>query len=1109
MHRRHFLPYCLGLVAMGLILTARPVLAQTNQGTDFWLAETTNTLDGISASVFAIAIANPSGATANVTIAHFGDPDVLDTVPSGGLETFTFPRAAVCANGGNNLGKDMVYHVTSDVDVVVYIFNPLDTVFTNDASLVLPVPALGKLHRAGSYINPLGNSVGAFVGVVAVQNSTNIQIFDDSNVLVDNQTIDQGEYYQYVGDCFGPVPDTTGWRIVTSVPAAVFSGSNCSSIGSSTGACDHLEEQILPEEAVAPTYVACPTLTRPVGCDPAIPGACSPDIFRYVATVANTTVTTSPAVGNAVLTNPGDFLEVSTSTPHVVTADQPIYGYQYLVSQDSGPPPAGTGDPSMLDMPPVDQLQFNYIFLAPNTYAFDFINVIAPVGTVLTMDGNPVLDVCAPVGMIDTVNYCCLRKQVSDGVHTIAGTNRFGLSVSGFDNFASYAYIGGVGLQPINAGCSTGGPYQTETCAVPTQVQLDGTPSCSDASTPVVLWTSTDGVTFSDPTIADPVATVPNFGVSNICMTVTCAGEQPVQCCSTINVQQAANCSTPQPTLTPTPVPTSTTLPPLNHFQCYEVHAPNNIISGISLADQFGPSTVQLIEPRRFCAPANKNDEDPTAVTDPDHLAGYRLRQTTPKFKRIRGFFADNQFGTHEDRHHPARVSDGAIGKEPHRATAASTREPSHRSLQMLPRQRQRLGSRREGARSIRHPDRRFEAAAPAVRPRRQERRGNPECRVPLALLPGTSCRRFHAAARNDFRQQPVRRRRVRALPSDRALCAVVEAWSRIDAAPERHPHAHPDRHADADRGPADAVRNAHAARCRDVDARADAHATRCCNVDAGADAHAARWRHVDAGADAHAARRRHVDARADAHAARCRNVDAGAHVDATRSRNLDTRPTLTPPDLATLTPEPTLTPPDEATLTPEPTLTPPDEATLTPEPTLTPPDNATPTPLPTPFGCTFDPDEMTCGTDCPPGFECSETALTGAYVRAAASVWSRRRCVRRNLPQRRRPLPVRARRSAISRHRRLRLRAHRLRACAGVGPNCNGLCPRPGRRSACQRSTILRCAPAARSSSEERDAVTWARRPRHPSVSATAGAAARRTRRRRGRSSPTCRSTP
>ena len=437
--------------------------------------------------------------------------------------------------------------MTSDVDVVVYIFNPLVNAFTNDASLVLPVDALGKDHRVGSYLSPIGNTNGSFLGVIAVETgTTNVQLFDRAGTLKANLNITQGQYHQRVEGSSPPSDDVTGWKVLSDKPVAVFGGTKCTSLGNSTAACDHLEDQILPEESLASSYVASPTLSRPVGCIPTTPGSCSPDVFRYVATEAGTTVSTSPSVGGGLLTNPGDFIEISTATPHVVTADKPFYGYQYLISQNSGSPVAGTGDPAMLAMPPVDQFQFSYIFLTPSTYAFDFINMGAPVGTAITLDGLPVTDTCTSVGTIGAVTYCFIVKRVSDGAHTISGNKQFGLSVSGFDSFASYAYLGGVGLQPLNAGCDTGGPYQVLSCSVPSTVALAGIPSCLDGSIPIVEWSSDNGVTFDDATTADPTATVPGFGTFNVTMTVQCGAAEPVECTSTIqNDQKTEGCNQP------------------------------------------------------------------------------------------------------------------------------------------------------------------------------------------------------------------------------------------------------------------------------------------------------------------------------------------------------------------------------------------------------------------------------------------------------------------------------------------------------------------------------------------------------------------------------------
>ena len=373
-----------------------------------------------------------------------------------------------------------------------------------------------------------------------MEDATNIKTFNTAGTLVDDITINQGRYFQRCSS-----PDLTGWLVVTDKPAAVIGGTECTSAGNGTSACDHLDEQLIPIEALASSYVSCPTLTRPVGCDPTNPATCAEDIFRYVATEDSTTITTSPNVGGGTI-NEGQFLEITTDIPHIVTGDKPFSGHQVLVSQNSGSPQAGTGDPALLGIPPVEQFQFNYLFLTPNTYAFDFINVVAPVGTTITLDGTELTDTCRSVGFIGGTEYCCFGKQVVDGVHSISGDQQFGLSVTGFDSFASYGYIGGVGLQPLNAGCDTGGPYLAEECDAPFDLQLDGTPSCSDGSDPTVLWSSDDGVTFDDATIANPLATVPEFGTFEVCMEVTCEGADPVTCCSTITLnEQTVGCNLP------------------------------------------------------------------------------------------------------------------------------------------------------------------------------------------------------------------------------------------------------------------------------------------------------------------------------------------------------------------------------------------------------------------------------------------------------------------------------------------------------------------------------------------------------------------------------------
>ena len=64
----------------------------------------------------------------------------------------------------------------------------------------------------------------------------------------------------------------------------------------------------------------------------------------------------------------------------------------------------------------------------------------------------------------------------------------------------------------------------------------------------------------------------------------------------------------------------------------------------MSLTDQFGTSSGTVSKPHYLCAPADKNDEEPTgAFLHPDHLTLYKLKG--PSVKKLNQTIV-NQFGT-------------------------------------------------------------------------------------------------------------------------------------------------------------------------------------------------------------------------------------------------------------------------------------------------------------------------------------------------------------------------------------------------------------------------------------------------------------------------------
>ncbi len=119
-------------------------------------------------------------------------------------------------------------------------------------------------------------------------------------------------------------------------------------------------------------------------------------------------------------------------------------------------------------------------------------------------------------------------------------------------------------------------------------------------------------------------------------------------CCtgSTCSIESAAGCGGDYQGDGTVCEPGLCGLPPLNHFQCYDVARTKFDRFAVALDDDFGPSITEVRRPRLLCAPVNKNGEDPTAPDDPDHLIGYEIRRTSPHFERMDEEIVVDQFGS-------------------------------------------------------------------------------------------------------------------------------------------------------------------------------------------------------------------------------------------------------------------------------------------------------------------------------------------------------------------------------------------------------------------------------------------------------------------------------
>ena len=97
---------------------------------------------------------------------------------------------------------------------------------------------------------------------------------------------------------------------------------------------------------------------------------------------------------------------------------------------------------------PVDQFRRRYLFHAPTNYETNYVEVVAPQGSAITLDGAPVTG----FANIGTTNLALARVQLGGGQsgnHSMEGDQPFGIQVYGYGQYTSYWYPGGLDLSTI------------------------------------------------------------------------------------------------------------------------------------------------------------------------------------------------------------------------------------------------------------------------------------------------------------------------------------------------------------------------------------------------------------------------------------------------------------------------------------------------------------------------------------------------------------------------------------------------------------------------------------------------------------------------------------
>ncbi len=396
--------------------------------------------------LFGIIVSNPSDTmTANVTITTLaGAPVTSFAVPPTGLQTFEDSSRSqnIPAAGTYTLG----YRIESDLPIAAYQFNSLDTLgaASTDASLLFAEHNLAKLYFAMDFTSRGPND--SFVAVYATEPDTLVTIeapvpFSGPSTA----TLQAGQVL--VVTAVAANASLTGARVTGSAPIGVFGGNTCANVPQGMSFCDHLEQQIFPRQAIGQRYIVGKTHAR---------ASCfAEDYLRVMADDDNTTVTFDPPIAGPVTLNAGEFVETTTMQSVEITSDRPVMVGQFLRSSN-GIECDDEGDPAFILQVPVDQFRRDYIFLTPPTYDTDYVDILAPAGAIVTLDGNPVTLTPTPVG---ATSFSLTSVVIADGPHVVQSNEPVGVMVYGYGGpgsassntqNVSYGYPAGLDLAPIN-----------------------------------------------------------------------------------------------------------------------------------------------------------------------------------------------------------------------------------------------------------------------------------------------------------------------------------------------------------------------------------------------------------------------------------------------------------------------------------------------------------------------------------------------------------------------------------------------------------------------------------------------------------------------------------
>jgi hypothetical protein len=507
----------------------RALAEPSNVGCDFWAVDLPNeavrtpVYNDAAAQQYSVVIANNQDYEVQIQVlqnnGRVGQPlqeavVINTTVAPHAIRQIDLMQREVDGTMGQNAGymigtgsntfvSPHAYHIITSGPIVAYQFNPIIQQFSNDASILIPIQALGRHYYVFGW--PTANACGPPPGdplyldsipdrtsitIIGVEDNTEVTVnathpitasggdtgfsiaatpagtpltftvnrYDVVNLESDQPSVSLLECFNYM-DRDG---DFTGSLVTSNKKIAVFTGAE-RGIGyggadpppgpgwedGDTCCTDHLEDQLFPTTALGREFAISRSPVRSTD-----PGWQEPDVYRVLASEDGVQVTTTlPPPLDSFTLNAGEFKSLWSDRGFTISASGPVTVGQVLVSQERIPQ-GGIGDPSLIIFPAAEQHRKDYVFLVPTSFRDNYFVLAKPVNGTFTVDGAGLGEFpdCtrAPIGTVQGITYEQVTCKVAEGSHTVEGSEPFGLSVYGYYAVGSYAYPGGSDVRIIN-----------------------------------------------------------------------------------------------------------------------------------------------------------------------------------------------------------------------------------------------------------------------------------------------------------------------------------------------------------------------------------------------------------------------------------------------------------------------------------------------------------------------------------------------------------------------------------------------------------------------------------------------------------------------------------